>query len=284
MIQVRHYLLALLFILPLTSSRMKQDPAAYGIVQQMFGHTKKISSMQYTMKKEERIGDEIISQESFAKVTYEPYRAYTKQLAPKEGVEALYVEGKNKNQAFINPNGFPWLTLSLDPYGKIMRKKQHHTILDAGYRHVISILEFLFQKYGEEAAKMATLTEVERDGEPCWKVVFENPKYTEKKQVFQQNETVMSWAQKQKLSEYMILLLNPQLDGYDASLKGKAVVLPNDYCPKMTLVIEKQRMIPLLMEVYDRKGLYERYEYSDVTINPSFTEMEFSPEYKEYGF
>lgn len=284
MTRVRHFLLALLSLLPLIATQMKEDPTAYGIVQQMFAHTKQIESMSYRMKKTERIDGEMLVQKSFAKVTYEPYKAYTRQISPKEGLEALYIDGKHKNQALINTNGFPWINLRLDPYGKVMRKNQHHTILDAGYRHVVSILEFLFRKYGEETREMASLSESNWDGRACWKVVFNNHHYREDKRVFRQDETVRSWARKQKLSEYMLLALNSGLDHFEDSMKGETLTLPNDYCPKMVLVIEKERMVPLRMEVYDKKGLYELYEYSDIDLNPDFKDEEFSSDYEEYGF
>jgi len=38
------------------------------------------------------------------------------------------------------------------------------------------------------------------------------------------------------------------------------------------------------MEIYDDKGLFEQYQFSEVQINPVFSENDFSETNKEYGF
>lgn len=278
------YLFLIICPLLFAANFMPSKPSASVVAQQMFAQTKKIRSMSYYMKKLERVDGKMETQESFAKVERSPYKVYTKQLAPKNGLEVLYVEGENKGMATINPNGFPWVNLNLDPYGSIMRKKQHHTLLDAGYAHVVSILEFLFKKYAKEIDSMASLESEVWEGKDCWKVTFSNPYFKQEKVTFSQNETVSSWAAKKKLSEFMIVENNSQLKSYDDELKGKTLILPNDYSPKMTLLIEKQRMIPMLMEVHDDQGLFERYEYTKVKINPTFAPEEFTAGYEEYGF
>lgn len=278
--------LSLLIILPLllASNRMDTSPTALDIAEKMFKQTKQIRSMSYYMTKQERIEGKMEEQKSFAKIECKPYKVYTKQLAPKKGLEVLYLEGTNKGLATINPNGFPWVNLNLDPYGSIMRKKQHHTLLDAGYAHVVSILEFLFNKYASEITDMSSLDSEVWNGKDCWKLSFNNLHFTQQTIKFEQQETVSSWAIKKKLSEYMILENNSQLKSYDDNLFGKLVKLPNDYSPKMVLLIDKTRMIPMLMEVYDDQGLYERYEYTDVKINPTFGQEEFTTDYEDYRF
>jgi hypothetical protein len=236
------------------------------------------------MNKMERIDGALNTQKSFVKWNRAPLKIYTKQLAPKEGVEVLYVKGSHGNMARINPNGFPWVTISLDPYGSTMRKKQHHTLLDSGYDLVVSILEHLFVKYSKDVPTMiSSKPDVVWDGNACYVIEFVNSYFKTEKYTVKEGETLLTIAQKFKLSEYKILEEN-KLDSYTDVAKGDVLTITNDYANKMTLFIDKVRQIPLVMKVYDEKGLYEQYEYTNVAVDPVFASDEFSEEYDGYNF
>src|SRR5699024_8802083 len=136
----------------------------------------KINSLTYVMDKKERIDEQFIHQSSFVKLNRDPYKVYTRQEHPEKGLEVLYVHGENENKALISPTGFPWVNLNLDPLGSIMRKEQHHTILDAGYDHVISILEHLFENYGKAQVSIMVENKGETSwrGNLCWTIEFDN--------------------------------------------------------------------------------------------------------------
>lgn len=235
------------------------------------------------MKKMERIDGEMITQTSFVKLRRDPFKVYTRQESPNNGLEVLYKKGDNS--ALINPNGFPWLNLRLDPNGSRMRKEQHHTIHNAGYDHVVSILEHLFDKYKSQIHTLTSLESTTWNNKDCWKVEFKNPHFKYSKYTAGAGENISSIAAKYKLSGHMILEVNKGLEGYhDDISEGQVITIPNDYSPRMSLVIDKQIMVPLAMKVYDDKGLYEYYEFSDIQINPVIEDAEFSEDYHEYGF
>ena len=77
---------------------------------------------------------------------------------------------------------------------------------------------------------------------------------------------------------------NSSIKDYNDIYTGQVIKIPNDYSPKMNLLIDKEKLTPVLMEVFDHKGLYERYEYSNVSINPTIITEEFSKDWSEYGF
>lgn len=260
--------------------------SGYEIARTMFASTKEIHSLTYQMKKMERIDGKMMDQKSFVKLNREPFKVYTRQESPNEGLEILYVHGKNSNKALINPTGFPWVNLKLDPHGSTMRNDQHHTILDSGYDHVISILEHLFEKYGEEKVSLMTQNKGTStwDGHACWIVELDNPDFKYKEYTVEQGETIHTIAKKYKLSGYMILKINKNINDYDEVTAGQIIKIPSDYSPKMLLLIDKQRMIPLVMKVYDDKGLYEQYEYTNISVNPGFKAAEFTSAYEEYDF
>ena len=52
----------------------------------------------------------------------------------------------------------------------------------------------------------------------------------------------------------------------------------------MILHIDQETMLPVTMKIFDEKGLYEQYEYKNVSINPVLQEKEFTSGYESYGF
>lgn len=264
----------------------EDPPTGYEIAMAVFASTKKINSLAYVMEKKERIDAQFIHQSAFVKLNRSPYKVYTRQEHPDKGLEVLYVHGENGNKALISPTGFPWVNLKLDPLGSVMRKEQHHTILDAGYDYVISILEHLFEKYGKEkvTAMIQNKGTTSWGGHSCWTIEFNNPHFKYEDYTVREGENIHVIAKKRKVSGHMVLEINEDIEDYDDISPGQVIRIPNDYSPKLVLIVDQQRMIPLLMEIYDDKGLYEQYAYKDIKINPSFSSVEFTAAYEAYDF
>ena len=263
-----------------------KDLAAYQIVKEMFLKSKQINSLKYTMTKEERFNGKMITQTTAVKVKYNPLNVYLRQSSPKEGQEVLYVQGKNNNQALVNTNGFPWVNLNLNPMGSTARENQHHTLYDSGYLHLMSILEHITSKYNKEVESMiVNKGSVNWDGHACWIIELTNPNFKYYQYTVKEGETILTIAEKNKLSEYMILELNKKkVSSYTDVYAGEVITVPNDYSPKMELYIDKVNYIPLVMKIYDDKGVYEHYEYYNVEINPTFKSNEFDKDYPDYKF
>lgn len=258
---------------------------ANDICRQTFEVTKSIETLVYQMRKEERIGRTMEVQVSSIKLNRNPYWVYMKQLSPKKGLEVLYKENENENKALVSPNGFPWMTLKMDPEGSTMLKNQHHTVKDAGYDLVISILEHLFDKYQYQLNDMLSLkSDVEFDNRSCHRIVFDNKHFYYKKYEVGPHEDMLDIAEKNKICSYLILNKNKKYDGYRDIEEGDQIEIPNDYSPRMELLIDKSRLIPLSIKVFDEHGLFENYQYTDVQVNPSLTDHDFSRENDDYGF
>jgi len=278
----RIFLVALFLGQPIAKS---QSVTVHDIATKMFAQSKGIRTLNYTMKKLERIKGKLIMQQSTVKLNMNPLKVYLYQDAPKKGLEVLYVQGTNNNHAIVNTNGFPWVSLNLDPYGSTMRENQHHTLLNSGYDHVIGILEFLFTKYQSEIHDMVKMDgSVVWDKHNCWAVTLTNKQFKYVSYKVLKGENVISIANKFRLSEHMILEKNPSIDSYTDVKEGQVIVIPCDYSNKMTLYIDKLRYIPLVMKVYDDQGLYEQYEYTNVTVNGPIKAEEFTRDYGDYNF
>lgn len=278
-------LLLFLFVAGRVPSDQKAPASGFDLTLQMFGQAKKVKTLTFRMKKTERIDGKMQEQVSDVRLQREPYKVYSRQVSPKEGVEVLYATGERDGQALVNPNGFPWINLRLQPYGNIMRKNQHHTIVNSGYDYFLSILDHLFAKYGNATAGMTYLDgTIKWNGRECFVVRFENPHYAITDYTVKSGETVTSIAEERFLSDYKILELNKSINDYDDVKEGQVIKIPNDYSPRMLMYIDKQLMVPLVMKVYDEVDLFEVYEYGSVKVDEPVAPGEFTSEYEGYNY
>lgn len=255
------------------------------VIRDMIASTKRINTIEYQMQKKERIEGKYNQQTSFSRVNLNPFKVYLEQKAPKEGLEVLYVEGERNGDALINTNGFPWVNVKLDPNGSTMRKEQHHRLLDSGFDHFIDILEFLVDKYEFDSLVQINLTSVQSiERIDCWKVEFINPHFKYLDYTVQDEEHLREITNHLKINDYRIMEINKNVDSYDDIKKGQVIKIPSHYSPKMTLFIDKDRLIPLYIEVMDDEGLFEQFTYSKVKINPVFDPREFTEDNPEYNF
>ncbi len=260
-----------------------QAQTVQNVARQMFESIEKVSTLAYEMKKMERINDKMRKQRAFIKLHRKPFRVYIRQIAPNKGVEVLYRHGEET--ALVNPAGFPWFNIRLEPLGSRMIKDQHHTIFDSGFDYFGSILKLLFRKYQSELNEMATITGKNMgDNNDCWVLTFNNPNFRYIDYTVQKDETVFTIARKLKVNAYMIMEQNTEVDHYYDVSPGQVIQVPNDYSPNMTLYIHKKTHLPAMIQVYDDKGLYQQYEFEAVKLNPSFHPDEFSPDFHEYDF
>lgn len=277
-----------LVILALVLSAFTLDSnhrSGYAIVKEMFGKTSEINTLIYSLSKQERINGKMLKQVTYTKMVKEPFKVYVRQFSPKDGVEVLYVQGHNDNKALVNPGGFPWINLKMDPLDGMMRNDQHHTIFQSGFDHVVSILEYLCNKYKSDIDSIVQFNGmVTHNGKECYSISFDNPNFKYIDYTIQEGETIDDLAARMKLSGHMILEKNQTVKDYKDVKPGQVITIPNDYSPKLLLYLDKDALLPLRMDVYDDQGLYEKYEYFDIEVNPPVAEGEFLEDFPEYGF
>jgi hypothetical protein len=258
-----------------------QDPME--LASKMFVRTKQIKGLKFNLLINQRINGQMVLQTAYMKIQRSPLKIYYKQSSG-DAPEALYIDGANGNKAVVNPNAFPYINLNLDPYGSLMRSGQHHTIFDADFKYGVGVLEYLLTKYKRQANSLMKLDgTITFKGIDCYKVSLTNPNFKYNKYVVKKGETLTSIARREWLNDYMIMELN-KLSSYTSVSEGNIVTLPNDYAKSMELYIDKSRYVPVLMKIYDDKGLYEQFEFSNIIIDPSFAADEFTTTFKDYSF
>ncbi|UXP33528.1 DUF1571 domain-containing protein [Reichenbachiella agarivorans] len=221
---------------------------------------------------------------AFIKMQKKPQRIYFRENFPNNGLEVLFPHPEDETKALVNPNGFPYMNVKLDPRGDIMTKNQHYTLLDVGYDGVVSVVEYLFYKYKNDLEKLVEYHGITLvDGHTCDLIIMQNPTFRYVNYPVAKGETISSIAKKYRLSEYMIKEKNRELY-LDDLTPGTFIKLPTAYSAKMALYIDVDRRIPLRIDIYDDQGLYEKYEFRNVVLNPTFSDKEFLDTYKDYHF
>lgn len=257
-------------------------PSCKEILQNTIASVAKIQTLKFHLKVNERFKGKIISTESQIKINISPRKVYIYLNGP----ELLWLEGKNNDNALINPGGFPYMNLNLDPMGSIMREKQHHTIYEAGFDYFADIIKNSINMAEDELDtyfKCTGLLTV--DEHECYFVTAEYPDFKYVDYTVQQGETLVTIAHKLKVSDYMLLELNSdKVSNYRDVKPNQKIKVPNMYGSKMILYIDKDLLVPRVIKVYDEKGLFESYEYHNLEINPKLSEEEFTKDYKGYKF
>jgi outer membrane lipoprotein-sorting protein len=255
------------------------------IISNMSSSIETIKTLKYKLKKKERIEDEFKLGEQEVKYNRSPKKVYTKIIAPNKGVEVLFREGENNNKAYVNPNAFPYITLTLDPFGSTMRNNNHHTVYEVGFDYINSIVSQIAKKSGKDFEKYFHYKgDTLFNNKDCYKILIDYTPFKYENYTVKAGESLKVIAYKFFISDYMILEINEDIDDYNDVSAGQIIKIPNAYARKTILCIEKKTNLPLLQAMYDEKGLFAQYEFYNVQVNPSITEAEFTKDYKDYNF
>ncbi len=250
------------------------------IFNKMFDAIDNVKTLKYSLYSIERIDDAFSTGHCFVKLNVSPFKVYYKSI--EKGVEVLLVDG----DALINPNGFPYVTLHLSPTGKLMRKGQHQTMARLGYTYFGDMLSHSLAKFPDAYKNYVhRLADTSWDNTPCYKVEINFTQYTNVPYIVTQSGlTASKIATQNFLNDYEVLTLN-NISWYEDDLEiGQKLTLPAAYAKHVVLLVSKETNLPLVIRVYDDKGLYEMYQYTNLHVNPTIPDAEFTQDYPGYHF
>jgi len=260
----------------------KNNPTAKELIFKMIKSIGAVDRFKYSLKITERGKKGFNHYESSVKLCRSPRKLYVYI----KGIELIWVNGWNGNKAYVKPNSFPYINLSLDPLGSLMRQDQHHTINEMGFDYFASIVEYMALKVGDRFDQYFKLEGEERyNNRPCYKVTITNKDYAYENYTVGDQENITTIARKLHISEYKILEVNPKLNDYfDILKKGQVLKVPNAYAKDVVLYIDQLYNLPIGVKVSDDQGLFEQYDYFFLQVNPKIDDAEFTTGYKDYKF
>lgn len=252
------------------------------IIGKMIKSIDDLERIKYSLKITERGKKGFNYYESSVKLNRKPRKIYLYI----KGIELLWVAGWNNNKAYVKPNSFPYMNLSLDPLGYLMRQDQHHTLNEMGFDYFGSIIEYISNKVADKFDHYFKLVGEERyNNRPCYKITITNHDFGYENYTVGDNESITSIARKLHISEYMILEVNPKFkDYFDILKKGQVIKVPTAYAKDVTLWIDQLYFLPIGVKILDDKGLFEQYDYHFLQVNPKINDEEFTKTYKDYKF
>jgi len=263
---------ALLFI---SFQSYSQSFSVSQILTQTFDRISKISSLKYTFTNFERINGKLLDGKMIIKMQSKPRKVYAYMEKPSTGSQVLFVEGANDGNVLYIPTSFPYLNLNLDPYGSLLRDKNHHTIHKVGFDHISKILSNAYKRFPSSFKLMGDTVWKKRS---CYviKAEFSDYKIVDYKMIAGQN--LMEIARIKNLSEYKLLELN-NLSDYSFLKVGQTIKIPTVYAKKIIMFIDKQNFLPIFQKIYDEKSLFEQYEFTDIQVNPVINSLEFTEKF-----
>jgi outer membrane lipoprotein-sorting protein len=282
---MRRFLILILTLTLFLNSLIASAQNCKQIIDDMLSSIARVNTLKFKLKRIERIEGKYLKSEAEMKFSKPLKAAYSYLQSPTHGLEILYIDGKNGNNACVNPNSFPYVTLNLDPYGSTMRKDNHHTIHEVGFRYISGIISHMIRKSGVDYDKYFSYQgEVLLENRPCYKIVIDYTEFKYLPYTIKAGETITTIGYALFVSDYLILEKNPDIDDYLDVVPGQIIQVPNAYASKTVLYIDKANYMPIFQAMYDEKGLYEQFEFLNLQVNPNIPDEEFTKEYKDYNF
>ncbi|MEZ4915969.1 MAG: DUF1571 domain-containing protein [Chitinophagales bacterium] len=272
----------LLLVLFISSLTLKAQDAAT-VINKMISAVSAGKTYEYTLNEVERINGKNIYNTIFTKVQENPKKIYLHNIkGENEGVEVLYVQGERGNKALVNK----MFGIKLSPFNSLIRKNNHHTVLESGFGLVLKSIKGAKQRATQEGRFNEVFQlagSVTFDGQSCYKIVITDPTFTYVDYTIKSGETLYSISMDKAINEQLIVEKNG-FSNFNSGSAGQTIKIPSSYAKKSILYINKSTFFPVYQEMHDDKGMFEKYEFLGLKVNPTFTTVDFSEDNPKYNF
>lgn len=281
-ISFRYLITGCIFLLSTAGPARPAPPAEPLTVQQVKARLKaaieSLKTLRCVIVAEERIGTKRVSGTTAVKLTNSPLRVY---LKTQKAIEVLYVAGQNNGDAWVNPAAFPYFTLSLNPNGSLMRKGQHYTALQVGYDTIGKLLAMDSQPDAAFTHSFRYAGDSVLQGQLCHVLRADYPQFRYVAYRVRRGETITAIADRFSCGEYRILERNDLAVGAELT-EGQILQVPNAYGSRVMLLVNAKTFLPASVTVYDERGLFEKYTFSNVIANQPIPAAEFTRNFPGY--
>ena len=125
---------------------------------------------------------------------------------------------------------------------------------------------------------------IEFNGRQCYKIEINDPTFKYVSYTIKNGESLYQISKRLNVSEQLIIEKNSNLNDFDSGKDGMIIQIPNSYAKSSTVYIDIKNYHTIYQELRDEKGVFERYGFKNLVINPSFSAEEFSKDFEEYNF
>jgi len=262
----------------------QSSPEAISYIQKFITKNNGIKSCYFKLDYKEKIDGKFMHTIMTTKYTSSPFKMYAKQDKPTKGLELLYVKGKNSNKVLVNPAAFPWVNISLSPYSATIRAEGHFTIFETGFTYFANLGKHFIGPRKNELSFSSLGTET-IGGSSIAKINIVANNYKIINHTVKEGESIRSISKKLNIAEYSIIKLNTNISGFNTKLlAGSTIKIPNIYAKKIEILLYKKTNLPYKLTVYDGEGLFQEYIFTNIKINPTFTDTDFSEDNPSYNF
>lgn len=251
------------------------------LMSQMNDSISKIKTLRMNIFALERIEKTFLTANSEIKLQTKPRKLYFINRSKK--LEILQTS-QTTNKALVKPHVFPYLSMTLDTYGNLMRKNQHYTINELGFDFIGKSVAFTLKKDPEGFKHFYYKGKHIKNGYNCYLLEYENANYSYVDYTVQEKETATSIAYKICVNDYLLKYRNDLLNDFGYLKKGRAIKVPSLYCKKAVIYLDEKSMLPVSISLFDDVGIFESYDFTKVQVNTTITEEEFTRGYKDYKF
>ncbi len=283
---MRHFALIFIFlgvIIYAPAQTIKEHYKDFKIIADMMDSAKNLRYVRFNLKAIERIESGFSMASSKVKLQSNPRKVYL--VNPEKKLEVLYNEGALNNKCLVKPHVFPYFTLTLDPRGNLMRKNQHFTLHEIGFDFTVKTIAIALSKEKDQIAKhLIYIGKADKNNMKCHLLIYENNSFSYFDHIVQAKETVASISNKFVVNDYMVRTKNDLYNDYSYLKIGSIVKIPNFYCKKAIFYIDEKSMLPVSISIFDEVGLFESYDYTDLDVNKTIPPIEFTRNFKAYGF
>lgn len=279
--RLRLLLIPALALLFLAGKKNETNPTVK-ILASMYDSISNVRTIRMKVSAIERVEKRYLSARSEIKVLVKPRKVYFINRARK--LEILYDSQVDPDKALVRYNVFPQVPLMLDPKGALMRKNQHYTLHELGFEFIGKSIALTISKDKDAISNFKYHGITTKNGEPCYMLEYENSNYGFIDYRVGEKETVTSIALRLCVNDYLLRYRNDLLNDFGFLKKGRMLKVPNLFCKRAVIYINQRLMLPVSISLYDDKGLFECYDFTNVVINKPFSSSEFSRENPDYGF
>ena len=258
------------------------NPRPVKILHQLFDSIKNVKTLRVKVTSLERIEKKFLSANSEMKIQTSPRKLYFVNKFKK--LEILYDGELAPNKALVKLHSFPYLSLSLDPMGNLMRKNQHYTINELGYEFIGKSVALTISKDKNGVNNFTNKGRVIKNGYTCYLLEYENTAYSYIDYTVGIHETVSIIANRNCVNDYLVRYRNNLLNDFGFLKKGTVIKIPTLYCKKALMYIDEKLMLPVSLSLFDDVGIFESYDFSGIEVNKPFKENEFKKDNSDYGF